>query len=491
MRDYILLFPIFFPMLCGFFMPLLQKKRFWETVLFALLAVETAVVFYIAFNVDGDMAVTVWQISGMLSISFFCDGLGRIFSCLISGIWLMAAIFSMDYMKKEEHVGRFFFFYLISLGVLLGISYSANFMTMYLFYEFMTLMTVPLVLHSETQEAITAGLKYMGYSIFGAGLGLIGFFFLCVYGSSTEFTPGGVLDPSIIAGHESVLRIIYFEMIIGFGCKAGMYPLHAWLPTAHPVAPAPASAVLSGLITKCGVLAIIRTTYYLFGVDFVRGTWAQTALLCLAVFTIFMGSMLAYKENLLKKRLAYSTISQVSYVLFGVFLMTPQALSGALLQVIGHAIAKNTLFLSSGAIINRTGKKYVSELTGIGKSMPVVMLCFTVASLSLVGIPPTAGFISKWYLAEGALDCSIGNIIPILGIFVLILSALLTAGYLFTIVVKAFFPGSGFNYEALSKKEPGAVMLFPLIVLSACILFFGMFPSGFVNFFTEIFSGIF
>ena len=172
--------------------------------------------------------------------------------------------------------------------------------------------------------------------------------------------------------------------MIGFGCKAGMYPLHAWLPTAHPVAPAPASAVLSGIITKCGVLAIIRTTYYLFGVDFVRGTWVQNVILVLAIGTIFMGSMLAYREKMLKKRLAYSSISQVSYVLFGVFLMTPQALCGALLQVVAHAIAKNALFLSAGAVIYKTGHTYVNELKGIGKQMPIGMICFTIASLSPV-----------------------------------------------------------------------------------------------------------
>ena len=281
-------------------------------------------------------------------------------------------------------------------------------------------------------------------------------------------------------GHENFLRVVYLGMMIGFGCKAGMYPLHAWLPTAHPVAPAPASAVLSGIITKCGVLAIIRTTYYLFGVDFVRGTWVQNVILVLAICTVFMGSMLAYREKMLKKRLAYSSISQVSYVLFGLFLMTPQAFCGAILQIVAHAIAKNALFLSAGAVIYKTGHTYVDELKGIGKQMPIVMGCFTVASLSLVGIPPTGGFVSKWFLATGALECTVENLIPVIGIVVLIISALLTAGYLLTIVADAYFPGKDFDYGSLEKKEPNLLMLVPLIVLACGVVIVGTFPSGLI-----------
>ena len=489
MGNYLLLFPVFFPIICAFFMPFLKKQRQKELIVPLLLAVEIIVVFMLAFGQFKE--IEVWRISSLLSISFSNDGLSRLYSCLISVIWFLAAIFSMEYMKHEKHVERFFMFYMASLGVLMGISFSSNFMTMYLFYEFMTLSTVPLVLHTETHDAIAAGLKYLGYSIFGAGLGLIGFFFLCIYGSTTSFTAGGVLDPAVIAGHENFLRIVYLGMMIGFGCKAGMYPLHAWLPTAHPVAPAPASAVLSGIITKCGVLAIIRTTYYLFGVDFVRGTWVQNVILVLAIGTIFMGSMLAYREKMLKKRLAYSSISQVSYVLFGVFLMTPQALCGALLQVVAHAIAKNALFLSAGAVIYKTGHTYVNELKGIGKQMPVVMICFTIASLSLVGIPPTGGFISKWFLATGALESSAYGIIPIIGVTVLIISALLTAGYLLTIVADGFFPGKDFDYSKLEKKEPNYLMLVPLMVLAACVLAVCIMPSGLIDVFSSITQDIF
>ncbi|MCI1930251.1 MAG: proton-conducting membrane transporter [Clostridia bacterium] len=489
MNSKILLFPIFFPMFAAITMPFLRKSNIRNIVISVILAVETAVVLFITYN--RGFEITIWQISNILSISFKNDGLSRFFSCFIAVIWLLVGIYSFEYMKHERNVERYFLFYLISLGVLLGISYSSNFMTMYLFYEFMTLMTVPLVLHNETHEAINAGLKYMGYSVFGAGLGLIGFFFLCHYAPTTSFIPGGVLTMDAINRHGNILRVVYLGMMIGFGCKAGMYPLHAWLPTAHPVAPAPASAVLSGIITKCGVYAVIRTTYYLYGVEFLEGTWVQNVLLILTICTIFMGSMLAYREKLLKKRLAYSTISQVSYILFGVFLMTPVGMCGALLHIIGHAIAKNCLFLSAGSIIYRTGKTYVDELSGIGKQMPIVMGCFTVASLSLIGIPPTAGFISKWYLAAGALDCRFGGSLPTIGVVVLIISALLTAGYLLDIVAEAYFPGKNFDYSKLEKKEPNGLMFVPLLILAAGVVLVGSFPSSLVSFFNSITNGLF
>jgi len=489
MSGIVLLFPVFFPMLAALFMPFVKKDTVRNTLIICVMAIELAAVIFIALN--GSVEITFWEITNKLRIKFKNDDLSRLYSCFIAAVWLIVGIYSFEYMKHERNVSRFFLFYLTSLGVLMGISYSSNFMTMYLFYEFMTLCTVPLVLHNGTKEAINAALKYLGYSVFGAGLGLIGFFFLSSYASTTVFTAGGVLTADVIARHGRLLKAIYFGMMLGFGCKAGMYPLHAWLPTAHPVAPAPASALLSGVITKCGVYAVIRTTYYLFGVDFLRGTWVQNALLALSICTILMGSFLAYKEKLLKKRLAYSTISQVAYVLFGVYLMTPAGLCGALLQVVAHSISKNCLFLSAGSVIVRTGKTYVNELKGVGKQMPVVMTCFTIAAVSLIGIPPLAGFISKWYLAAGAFQSQSGGFLPVIGVAALIISALLTFGYLFPIIADAFFPGTGFDAEASEKKEPGKLMYIPLIIFAVAIAGLGMFPSYITGFFGQIAGTLF
>ena len=467
----ILLLPILLPLIMGLAIGFQKKEKQRNLFVFIAMAVEVALVWYLCRE---DHTLEVWRFTDSLSIVYRTDALAKLFACLISVIWLLAAVFSMEYMKHEHKPTRFFMFYTFSLGALISLCFSANMMTMYLSYEFMTLLTVPLVIHTGTPQATRAGMKYLGYSIFGAGLGLLGFFFLDTYCETTRFFAGGTLNMHMVVGRENMLLTVFLLMSIGFGCKAGMFPLHAWLPTAHPVAPSPASAVLSGIITKGGIIAIIRVTYYLFGADFLRGTWAQALVLALAVVTIFMGSMLAYKEKLLKKRLAYSTVSNVSYVLFGLMLLSPLGFIGALLQVVFHAVAKNILFLSAGAIIYKTEKTYVHEYKGLGKEMPVVMWCFTFAALSLIGIPPTSGFVSKWCLAQDGLGF---GALGITGVAVLMVSALLTAGYLLPIVLDAFFPGKDFNYRSLKKKEPNYLMTVPLVLLSIAVVCFGIMPA--------------
>ncbi len=483
----LLLLPMILPFIFGLIIGFQKEEKQRNTLVFIAMAIEAGLVWYLCM---GDHSFLLWQITDRLSLAYHTDGLAKFFACLISTIWLIAAVFSMEYMKHEHKPERFFMFYTFSLGALMSLCFSENMMTLYLSYEFMTILTAPLVIHTGTPEAVRAGLKYLGYSFFGAGLGLMGFFFLNTYCETTSFVAGGTLNMALVAGNENLMLIVFFLMALGFGCKAGMFPLHAWLPTAHPVAPSPASAVLSGIITKGGVIAIIRVTYYLFGVDFLRGTWAQTALLVLSIVTIFMGSMLAYKEKLLKRRLAYSTVSNVSYVVFGLMLMCPAGFMGALLQVVFHAVAKNILFLCAGAIIYKTHKTFVYELKGIGKEMPIVMWTFALASLSLIGIPPTNGFVSKWYLAQGGLMPEAG-VLGLVGVAILMVSALLTAGYLMSIVLNAFFPGKDFNYAALQKKEPNYLMTVPLVLLSIAVVGFGMMPAPLLDIISSISGMIF
>lgn len=236
-------------------------------------------------------------------------------------------------------------------------------------------------------------------------------------------------------------------------------------------------------------MAIIRVTFYLFGADFLRGSWAQTTLLCLALATVFAGSMLAYKEKVFKKRLAYSTVSQVSYVLFGLFLLNSVGFTGALLQVVFHALVKNLLFLAAGAVIYKTGKTDVRELVGIGKQMPIVIWCFAFGALSLIGIPPTAGFVSKWYLAQGGIADY--GILGIGGAAILLVSALLTAGYLLPVVTRGFFPGRDFDYANLEKKEPSGYMTVPLVILAALAVLLGIFPGGLIEWISGISAVLF
>lgn len=483
----ILLLPMLLPLIAGFIIGFQKEEKQRNLLVFITMAVEAVLVWWLCL---GEHSLEAWRMTERLSIAYHTDGLGKFFACLISTIWLLAAVFALEYMKHEHKPARFFMFYAFSLGALMSLCFSANMMTLYLSYEFMTILTVPLVIHTGTPEAVRAGIKYLGYSVFGAGLGLMGFFFLNTYCVTTDFVAGGTLDMALVVGRENMLLVVFFLMAIGFGCKAGMFPLHAWLPTAHPVAPSPASAVLSGIITKGGVIAIIRVTYYLFGADFLRGTWVQTALLVLSIVTIFMGSMLAYKEKLLKRRLAYSTVSNVSYVVFGLMLLSPLGFVGALLQVVFHAVAKNILFLCAGAIIYKTEKTYVYEYKGIGKQMPIVMWCFALASLSLIGIPPTSGFVSKWYLAQGGLAPAFGAL-GITGVAMLMVSALLTAGYLLPIVIDAFFPGKDFDNTSLQKKEPNYLMTLPLVLLSVAVVCMGILPNPLMKWIAGISGMIF
>lgn len=477
----LLLIPILFPILAGAAVFFLHDRKIRRAYISAVVIIDALMVYALAFLPD--ITLTVWTISGNLSVGFQLDGIARFFACLIVTVWALVAFFAFEYITHEGNEERFLAFYTMTMGVLVGLAFSSTMPTLYMMYELMTIITVPLVIHSRTREAIAAGLKYLGYSVFGAGCGLFGMFFLSKYCETLSFVDGGSLNLSLVADHENLILFVYLVMMIGFGCKAGMLPLHAWLPTAHPVAPAPASAVLSGVITKGGVLAIIRVTYFMIGPDFLRGTWVQYTLLALAIGTVFMGSMLAFKEKLLKKRMAYSTVSNVSYVLFGLFLMTSDGLTGALLQVVFHSVAKNILFCCAGAIIYKTHKTYVYELKGIGKQMPIVMWCFTFASLSLIGIPPLAGFVSKWFLATGGIAACYDGLgfLGYLGAAVLMVSALLTAGYLMSIVRDAFFPGKDFDYQSLEKKEPSPLMTVPLIILSVGVAVMGMFPGGLIS----------
>ena len=419
------------------------------------------------------MEVTVLHMTDALKIAFRADEVSLLFAALTTLMWLVVGVYSLGYMVHEKNKMRYAFFYVLVYFVLLGLDFSSNLVTMYLFYELMTLSSMPLILHEMKEESISAAMKYLYYSVAGAFLALFGIFVLSQAAPSMDFVAGGSM-----AGMENSGLVLagVFLMILGFGAKAGMFPLHAWLPIAHPVAPAPASAVLSGVITKAGVLALIRTVFFVTGADVIRGSWVQKVWMVLALLTIVMGSMKAYDEKVLKKRLAYSTVSQVSYVLFGLATLHPVGVAGALLHVIFHSTAKDLLFMGAGSIIHQTGKTMVTELRGIGRKMPATLGCFAFASLSLVGIPPFAGFFSKWYLANGSLSAGMTGFSWI-GPVVLLLSALLTAGYLFPIVVQGFLPGKEYDSRKKEHLEADKSMTVPMMILAALTLMFGIFSN--------------
>ena len=423
--------------------------------------------------------IVLAQLSEGIFVAFRADTLGRCFLAVALILYTCILFYSFEYMKMEERVEMFFTFYFLSFTALIAVCLASNLLTLYFCFEMLTLLSMPMVLHELTKDAVSAGLKYLFYSIAGALMGLLAVFFVYYFTSgNAEFVKGGFLDPAKIAGRENIMLIGTMIGISGFGTKAGLYPMHGWLPTAHPIAPAPASSLLSGIIAKAGVIAVIRLVYYSVGTDLIRGTWVQYAWMTLAMLTIFMGSMMAYREHNLKKRLAYSTVSQISYILLSLSFLSEEGMQGALLHVLSHASSKGCLFLCAGVLIYKLGKRRVEELKGVGKLMPVTMLCFTVASLSLVGIPPMGGFLSKWVIAQASLHNGLG-LYAVLPPVILLISALLTAGYLLTVVVDAFFPGGGFETEEKAgSAEPSPLMTVPMICLCVVALAVGIFGGN-------------
>ncbi len=474
------LISVFFPIILGFALLAIKiddkktvHKFTFITIFITLISVITTnTIFY---NTQVDFLKFVLNIQ----YSFKADGLAVLFSSIITIIWLLAGTYAFSYMSHSKDEKRFFGFFLISLGALLGVIYANNLITLYSFFEGLSLAAYVLVIHEGTNSALLAGRKFIYYSIFGASLGLIGAIYLYSLVPNPNFVAGGIPEIAAMLDRDGII-LISFLAIVGFGCKAGLYPLHSWLSAAHPAAPAPASALLSGLITKAGVVAIIRVIYYFVGDDLLRGTWVQSALIALSLLTIFMGSMLAVRETVIKKRLAYSSVSQVSYVLLGLFLLNDIGFTGALLQVVFHASAKTLLFLVAGAIIFKTHHTKTDEIIGLGNRHKSIFIFLAIGGLSLVGIPLTGGFVSKWYLAQGALLLDNG----VYAVLIIMLSALLTAVYLFTPVAKAFFVPA--NEMKVGKEKLDKLMFIPMFILSAIIIVLGTYPKPVINFISSI-----
>lgn len=419
----------------------------------------------------GDLTSPVWYMSHDLTFSLQLDGLGRFFCVLTAVCWLLTIPYASEYMKHEGHHPRFYLFLFLTEAAVFGSVLAADMVTLYLFFELTTLLSFPLVLHTHKPMALLGAAKYLYYSVAGGFVALFGIVLLS-QSIPLSFVKGGCdLSAMNSVVDTGSLLVATFLMLLGFSAKAGLYPLHNWLPSAHPVAPAPAHALLSGIIAKVGAIAAIRVIYFVVGPELLRGSWVQLTLLILALVTVFMGSFMGCTENGLKKRLAYSSISQISYVLLGVFLMTPVGLLGGLLQLLFHALAKIGVFQSAGSIIYLTGTETIDGFPGLGRRVPVTMGCFILLSLSLVGIPPFGGFFSKWYLALGALDGIAAPwswLIPA----VLLVSALLTAAYLFPPLCRAFFPGRDFPAQE-RVREPLWLVL-SLVLLAAAALLLGL-----------------
>lgn len=480
---------ILIPFIAGILVPVIPFGKRWQKELFleAAVVLNSILVWYLLLH-HSDSTFLLAHFTGNLNISFRVDGVSMVFAGLVSALWPFATLYAFEYMTKEKNENVFFLFYILTYGVTLGIALAANLLTMYFFYELLTLVTVPLVMHTLTREAVLASRKYLYYSLGGAAFAFLGLIMVIVYGTTTDFIMGGVLDPAKIDGKTDVLLLIYVMAFLGFGVKAAVCPFNSWLPQAG-VAPTPVTALLHAVaVVKSGAFAIIRLTYFSFGTDFLKGTWAQDVVMAIVMFTIVYGCSRAVKETHIKRRLAYSTISNLSYILFGAVIMTPLGLAGALTHLVFHAVMKISSFFCAGAVMHQTDRHYVHELDGLGYKMPCVFGIFTISALALMGVPGLAGFISKWNLAQAAVESE--NPLAWGGIACLLVSALLTAIYMLTIVVRAFFPGKDFDDTTVEgAKDPNWQMLVPLFVFTLFIIFFGVYSQPIVDFFRNVANG--
>jgi multicomponent Na+:H+ antiporter subunit D len=397
------------------------------------------------------------------------DPAGLVFALLAAVLWLITSVYSIGYMRGLHKVNqtRYYAAFALTIAATLGAALSANLLTFVLFYELITIATYPLVVHDETPEAIRAGRKYLAYTLSG-GLALIGATaWTYLLGLDVAFTPGGSLQA--LTGSTGTLWGLFGLLTLGVGIKAAVMPLHGWLPSAM-VAPTPVSALLHAVaVVKAGAFGFVRVIGFVFGVDLLQDLGAWMVLAGFASATLIISSILAIRMDHLKQRLAYSTISHLSYIVLGAALLGPVAWVGAMLHIVAHGFTKITLFYCAGAIHVRTHKEYVSELTGIGYQMPLTMAAFTFASLSMIGIPPFIMFASKWFLGSGAVAQG-----QVVFLFVYLVAGLLASAYLLPIVFRAFFRRSP-DFPAYS--EAPLLMVVPLLITAALTLVWGLTPN--------------
>ncbi len=410
-----------------------------------------------------------------LPLALNADPMGVFFAVIASGLWIFTSFYSIGYVRGsgEHKQTRYFASFAVCLSATIGIAFSANLLTFILFYEMLTVATYPLVIHNEKKEGINAGRKYLAFTL-TAGLLLVAASAMVYHYTGTlDFTPGGVFGDVTLP--HNVMLVMFILFLGAVGVKAGIMPIHGWLPAAM-AAPTPVSALLHAVaVVKSGVFAVIRVVGYVFGVD-VMGDYAlNDILIVLSGSTIILASLIAFAQDNLKRRLAYSTVGHLSYIVLGVALLTPLGMQGGIMHIAAHATMKITLFFCAGAIYVNLHRTEISNLNGIAKVMPWTMGAFVVGSMGLAGIPPINGFFSKWYLALGSLEGDM--LIPIM---ILVVSGLLNVGYFFPILYRAYFkPGEGL--EKYGEASP--LMVVPIVITATLSVLFGLFPNLFFGFF--------
>lgn len=417
--------------------------------------------------------VYVWQMTPQLWLMLRVDAAGAAYGVTVAALGLLAVVYSFGYLAPGPRRARYFAFFMACLSCTLGVAYAGNLFTFLIFYEAFSVLTYALVVHEQTRSALAAGAKYIAYILVGGSLVLGGVLLTFFLAGDLTFVAGGLLPADLPPGQ---LLAAFWCFVVGFGVKAALFPLHGWVPDAHPAAPAPFSAVLSGVMVAAGAFGILRVVFDVFGVELVRGLGVAPWLAAVAAFTVLFGAVLALTQDDLKRRLAYSTISQMGYLTLAIALLGDGPTAGALVHLIHHAFLKGTLFFCAGLWIHEAGARRVSELRGVGARMPLTTAAFTLAALGMIGVPPLSGFVSKWWLGLGMLE--VGE--P-LALVVLLAGALLAAAYLLPVVYVATFapaPGAGSARRTPTNGrlggEAAASMLVPTLIAGALTLVLGL-----------------
>jgi len=482
-----MLLPIFIPVLGGFAMLFLHIKddrtRNIYSECVALAATFLTWVVLLAGNRD---MITVYSFTRGFAVCFKTDGLSSLFAGMVSVMWPLVLLYSFEYMKDAKRKNGFFAFYVMTYGITLGIAFAADLLTMYVFYEMLTLVTIPLVSHYQDHDGMYAGRQYAAYVIGGASLAFIAVVMVTLYGNGGSFLYGGTLSGVL---NKDLMLLIYLFGFFGFGVKAAVFPLFAWLPKAA-VAPTPVTALLHAVaVVNSGVFAIMRLTYYSYGPEYLAGTWAQKIALVAVEFTVVFGAAMALRERHFKRRLAYSTVSNLSYMLFGVMLLTPDGFLGGMAHMLFHSIIKMSLFLCAGAFMHVTGNEYIYETNGVGKRMPVTFAFYTLGALSLTGVPLFCGFVSKWKLFTAGAEA--GTPLAVTGIVCLLIAAFLCAVYTLSVSVRAFFPMQGKDrYPGKKIEEADLRMLVPIGFFAVLNIVFGVFSAPVMNFLQSVAQGL-
>ncbi|KAA0691917.1 monovalent cation/H+ antiporter subunit D family protein [Halopseudomonas laoshanensis] len=407
------------------------------------------------------------------------DALALQFITLSSILWLATTVYAIGYLEDSPLRSRFFGYFSLCVSATVGVALAGNLVTFLLFYELLTLATFPLVVHRGTAEALRAGRIYLSYTLGGGAFLLMGVALLHSLTGSQDFVPGGYLQP-LLQNHNASLMLAFGLLIAGLGVKAALLPLHGWLPQAM-VAPAPVSALLHAVaVVKAGAFGIVRVVYDVYGVEPMQALGLSVPLMALAAATILYGSFKALQQREIKKRLAYSTISQVSYITLGVAMLGPIAGVGALVHLVHQGLMKVTLFYCAGNFAETLGIHHIREMDGVGRRMPLTMTAFTLGALGMIGVPPTAGFISKWYLGYGALDAGHDWVV-----LVFVLSGLLNAAYFLPLLYRGWFAKAPTTWPAesnLGTGKPGWgethwMLLAPVVFIAALALLVGIFAG--------------